>query len=123
MKKTVLILSALLLSVIGGLALIAHLYIQQYYAIIPDTEKTYQGTVVDSYLYPHEINEWYSAARSQIGIEPDNCDTCSVCYGHYFTVSEHCNDSCNCGDSVILTVAKERGTGENVVIRITPAKP
>jgi polygalacturonase len=56
------------------------------------------------------------------GIDPDHCEECSICYDHYFTVSKHCTDSCNRGESVILTVAKERGTGMYVVTRIVPQK-
>ena len=123
MKKTVLLLSALILLCIGGFVLIAKFSVQQYYSIIPDTEKTYRGTIIDSAMYSHEINEWHSIARSQLGIELDDCDTCSVCYDHYFTVSEHCTDAYDRGQSVILTVAKERGTGQDVIIRITPAEP
>ena len=123
MKKPFLLLSALILLFVGAFALTAKHYKQQYYAIIPDTEKTYQGTIIDCAMYPHEINAWYSIARSQIGIALDNCETCSVCYDHYFTVSKHCTDAYDLGDSVILTVAQERGTGQDVVIRITPAEP
>ncbi len=119
-KRSILILLSLFLLLIGGMALIAIAAHHAYYSIIPDTEKTYSGTIIDTALYPHEITEVYSTARSQIGIDLDDCKECSICYNHYFTVSKHCTDSRNLGESVILTVAKERGTGMYVVTRIVP---
>ena len=119
-KRSILILLSLFLLLIGGTALIAIAAHHAYYSIIPDTEKTYSGTIIDTALYPHEITEVYSTPRSQIGIDLDDCEECSICYNHYFTVSKHCTDSCNRGESVILTVAKERGTGMYVVTRIVP---
>lgn len=120
MNKRVLLCSVLLVFLlIGSAVLIAGLYWQSYYSIIPDTEKTYSGTIIDTALYPHEITEVYSTARSQIGIDLDDCEECSICYDHYFTVSKHCNDSYNRGESVIVTVAKERGSDMYVIISIT----
>ena len=121
-KKTILSISVLILLLAGITALTVSLLCRQYYAIIPGTEKTYRGTIIDTAMYPHEINEVFSIARFQIGIDPDHCEECSICYDHYFTVSKHCTDSCNRGESVILTVAKERGTGMYVVTRIVPQK-
>lgn len=121
MNKRVLLCSVLLVFLlIGSAVLIAVLYWQSYYSIIPDTEKTYSGTIIDTALYPHEITEVYSTARSQIGIDLDNCDECSICYNHYFTVSKHCSDSYDHGESVIVTVAKERGSDMYVIVSITP---
>ncbi|MBE6658738.1 MAG: hypothetical protein E7604_09865 [Ruminococcaceae bacterium] len=119
-KRSILILLSLFLLLICGMALIAIAAHHAYFSIIPDTEKTYSGTIIDTALYPQEITEVYSTARSQIGIDLDVCEECSICYNHYFTVSKHCTDSCNRGESVILTVAKERGTGMYVVTRIVP---
>ena len=119
-KRSILILLSLVLLLIGGMALIAIAAHHAYYSIIPDTEKTYSGTIIDTALYPQEITEVYSTARSQIGIDLDDCKECSICYNHYFTVSKHCTDPRNPGESVILTVAKERGTGMYVVTRIVP---
>ncbi len=120
MHKHVILFSVVLLFLlIGSTALIAVLYWQSYYSLIPDSEKTYSGTIIDTALYPHEITEWYSITRSQIGIDLDHCEECSICYDHYFTVSKHCNDSYNRGESVIVTVAKERGSDMYVIISIT----
>ena len=119
-KRSILILLSLFLLLICGMALIAIAAHHAYFSIIPDTEKTYSGTIIDTALYPHKITGVYSTARSQIGIDLDVCEECSICYNHYFTVSKHCTDSCNRGESVILTVAKERGTGMYVVTRIVP---
>ncbi len=119
-KRVILFPVLLVFLLIGSTALIAALYWQSYYSIIPNTEKTYSGTIIDTALYPHEITEVYSTARRQIGIDLDDCKECSICYNHYFTVSKHCTDSYDRGESVILTVAKERGTRMYVVTRIVP---
>ena len=119
-KKTVLLIAVLILFFIGITALTVALLHRQYYAIIPSTERTVSGTIIDCALYPEEITSWYSVTRSQIGIDPDQCEECSICYGHYYAVSGHCTDSAERGDSVILTLAQERGTGYDVVIGFTP---